>query len=167
MKTKNKESYKKQIEYYRKMFDYDYEILDISKRENHEILNKNYSKVNIKEITRTIDKNKSKLINNFVRKNKVSKTAFFLSIYGYVLSKYSGQDIVYSSMVVVNRNISYTENMIGMFVSTQPLILKYNNENLSFKKLIKENIENLMNMYKDQNISFSELKKELNLKKAQ
>jgi len=57
--------------------------------------------------------------------------------------------------------------MIGMFVSTQPLILKYNNENLSFKKLIKENIENLMNMYKDQNISFSELKKELNLKKAQ
>jgi len=70
-------------------------------------------------------------------------------------------------MVVVNRNISYTENMIGMFVSTQPLILKYNNENLSFKKLIKENIENLMNMYKDQNISFSELKKELNLKKAQ
>jgi len=51
--------------------------------------------------------------------------------------------------------------MEGMFVSTLPLLLKYNNEETKFK----ENMELLGNIYSNQDISFAELTDNLKLKK--
>eukprot|EP00833_Pecoramyces_ruminatium_P009147 jgi/Orpsp1_1/1183179/evm.model.c7180000084191.1 len=107
------------------------------------------------------------MINEFIKHHNISKTALFISIYGYVLSKYSGQDIIYTSMMSANRNNHYIENMAGMFVSTLPLLLKYNNEENKFIKIIKENMEiwKLNNIYNNQDISFAELTEILKLKK--
>eukprot|EP00833_Pecoramyces_ruminatium_P001502 jgi/Orpsp1_1/1175534/evm.model.c7180000054226.1 len=52
-----------------------------------------------------------------------------------------------------------------MFVSTQPLLLKYNDENQSFRENMKQNMETLVNIYNNQDISYSELIQKLKLKK--
>ncbi|OUM58101.1 hypothetical protein PIROE2DRAFT_16713 [Piromyces sp. E2] len=152
--------YNDQIEFYKNMFNEEYDILKFNNMNEN---NENESE--IQNITREIDVSISKGINKFVKQYNVSKTAFFLSIYGYVLSKYSGQETVYSSIISANRNNHYLENMIGMFVSTQPILLKFEeNDNHSFVEVIKENMTTLMNMYNYQDLSLSELIKCLKLK---
>eukprot|EP00833_Pecoramyces_ruminatium_P013669 jgi/Orpsp1_1/1187701/evm.model.d7180000059555.1 len=162
-----------QIEVYKEIFSNEYEILNIPTKNNG--LNNN--EYNVKEenhyeefnesnkIEEIIDNSTSERINEFIRHHNISKTALFISIYGYVLSKYSGQDTIYTSMMSANRNNHYVENMAGMFVSTLPLLLKYNNEENRFIEIIKENMEMLNNIYKNQDISFAELTEILKLKK--
>eukprot|EP00833_Pecoramyces_ruminatium_P018330 jgi/Orpsp1_1/1192362/evm.model.d7180000092627.1 len=169
---KNNGKLKKEIELYKEIFSNEYEVLNIPNKSK--LLNSGYvddEKYNAKEIyksniyKRVIDNSTSESINEFIRHNNISKTALFISIYGYVLSKYSGQDTIYTSMMSANRNNHYVENMAGMFVSTLPLLLKYNNEENKFIEIIKENMEMLNNIYKNQDISFAELTEILKLKK--
>eukprot|EP00833_Pecoramyces_ruminatium_P013045 jgi/Orpsp1_1/1187077/evm.model.d7180000055271.1 len=169
---KNSEWYAKQIEFYRDMFKENYEVTNIPHKEKvKEYKNDGNDKevkdeIEIGHYTKYINNLISDKVNEFIRVNKISKTIFFLSIYGYVLSKYSGQDVIYSSIMTSNRSNQYVENMIGMFVSTQPILLKYNQTNGSFLDIIKENMENLIKLYNNQDISFSELTNTLKLKKV-
>ena len=96
--------------------------------------------------------------------NGLSETAFFLTIYEYVLNKYSNQQNIYTSILNSNRKNHYIENIIGMFVTTQPVLLNYSHNKKSFKKLLKENINNIRNIYNFEYYSFTEIKNELNLK---
>eukprot|EP00833_Pecoramyces_ruminatium_P009996 jgi/Orpsp1_1/1184028/evm.model.c7180000087718.1 len=89
----------------------------------------------------------------------------YLLVFMDMYYKYSGQDTIYTSMMSANRNNHYVEYMAGMFVSTLPLLLKYTNEENKFIEIIKENMEMLNNIYKNQDISFSELTEILKLKK--
>eukprot|EP00833_Pecoramyces_ruminatium_P003508 jgi/Orpsp1_1/1177540/evm.model.c7180000061843.1 len=161
-----------QISIYREIFSNEYEILNIPTKNN--IYNNEYDvrKENKNEefnesnkVEKMIDNTMSERINEFIIHHNISKTALFISVYGYVLSKYSGQDTIYTSMMSANRNNHYVENMAGMFVSTLPLLLKYNNEGNKFIEIIKENMEMLNNIYKNQDISFAELTEILKLKK--
>eukprot|EP00833_Pecoramyces_ruminatium_P007351 jgi/Orpsp1_1/1181383/evm.model.c7180000077022.1 len=163
---KNNGKLNKQISIYKEIFSNEYEILNIPKR--NKIMNNNKLKDEVEESNRynqLIDKETSLIINEFIKHHNISKTALFISIYGYVLSKYSGQDIIYTSVMNMNRSDHYIENMAGMFVSTLPLLLKYNNEENRFIEIIKENMETLVNIYNNQDISFSELTEILKLKK--
>eukprot|EP00833_Pecoramyces_ruminatium_P014970 jgi/Orpsp1_1/1189002/evm.model.d7180000068750.1 len=167
---KKSENYDKQFSFYKEMFSTDYEILDIPKINNYKFnddiddLSKDSEIKNINEITKYISNENCEKINKYIKSQKVSKNVFFMTIYGYVLSKYSNQDKIYTSIINANRNNYYTENMIGMFVSTQPIILKFDNDEYSFDELLKENMDYLLNVYNNQDISFSELKNKLNLK---
>ncbi|OUM56389.1 hypothetical protein PIROE2DRAFT_19018, partial [Piromyces sp. E2] len=157
--------YNDQIEFYKKMFDDEYEILRINNMNDMKVNNEEINEGEIHNITREINITISEGINKFIKQYNISKTAFFLSIYGYVLSKYSGQEVIYSSIISANRNNHYLQNMIGMFVSTQPILLKFKeNDKHSFVELIKENMSTLMNMYNYQDLSLSELTKSLKLK---
>ncbi|OUM65643.1 hypothetical protein PIROE2DRAFT_7310, partial [Piromyces sp. E2] len=159
----NTDKYSKSIEFYKNMFNCEYDLLSLPKLNNNEILENDNGNINgnYEEI---IDHNMYESINDYVRSNGISKTAFFISIYGYVLSKYSGQNDIYSSVITANRNNHYIENMIGMFVSTQPILLNYNNRNVKFIEMIKENMNNLINIYENEEISFMEISKKLKLK---
>lgn len=55
------------------------------------------------------------------------------------------------------------ENMIRMFVSTQPILLKYNDLSTSFIDIIKKNKNLLIDIYNNQDVSFSELSNSLKL----
>ncbi|OUM66154.1 hypothetical protein PIROE2DRAFT_6677, partial [Piromyces sp. E2] len=157
--------YQKQIDNYKEMFNCDYEELIIS-NENQRKSEKINDNKKVGNLIKTIDESLSDSINKFVKQNEISKTAFFFSIYGYILSKYSGQNVVYSSVVMANRNNYYLENMIGMLVSTHPILLKYEeNDKYSFTEIMKENMSLLMNMYSNQDLSLSELKSSLKLKR--
>ncbi|OUM65646.1 hypothetical protein PIROE2DRAFT_7313, partial [Piromyces sp. E2] len=159
----NTDRYSKSIEFYKNMFNCEYDLLSLPKLNINERLENDNGNVNgiYEEI---IDHNMYESINYYIRGNGISKTAFFISIYGYVLSKYSGQNNIYSSVITANRNNHYIENMIGMFVSTQPILLNYNNRNVKFIEKIKENMNNLINIYENEEISFMEISKKLKLK---
>eukprot|EP00833_Pecoramyces_ruminatium_P014935 jgi/Orpsp1_1/1188967/evm.model.d7180000068591.1 len=164
---KKSENYEKQFSFYKEMFSTEYEILDIPKKRNDDIdgLSKDSEiKNNVNEIIKYIDNKNFEKINKYIKSQKVSKNVFFMTIYGYILSKYSNQDKIYTSIINANRNNYYTENMIGMFVSTQPILLKFDKEDCSFDELLNENMKYLLNVYNNQDISFSELKNKLNLK---
>eukprot|EP00833_Pecoramyces_ruminatium_P011739 jgi/Orpsp1_1/1185771/evm.model.c7180000095173.1 len=161
-----------QISIYREIFSNEYEILNIPTKNNLNSDEYNIKEENNKEeinesnvYEKVIDNSMSERINEFIRHHNISKTALFISVYGYVLSKYSGQDTIYTSMMSANRNNHYVENMAGMFVSTLPLLLKYNNGENRFIEIIKSNMEILNNIYKNQDISFAELTESLKLKK--
>eukprot|EP00833_Pecoramyces_ruminatium_P016273 jgi/Orpsp1_1/1190305/evm.model.d7180000078131.1 len=160
-----------QISIYREIFSNEYEILNIPTKNNLNSDEYNIKEENNKEeinesnvYEKVIDNSMSERINEFIRHHNISKTALFISVYGYVLSKYSGQDTIYTSMLSANRNNHYVENMAGMFVSTLPLLLKYNEEEKRFIEIIKENMEMLNNIYRHQDISFAELTEILKLK---
>ncbi|OUM64955.1 hypothetical protein PIROE2DRAFT_8098, partial [Piromyces sp. E2] len=155
--------YNEQISFYKEMFNCEYDILSITTN-NYEDNNEENERKNMGIYNKTINQKTFSMIEDYVKKHTVSKTAFFLSIYGYVLSRYSNQDVIYSSLISANRNNHYTENMVGMFVSTQPILLKYNNENISFNEQIKNTMNILMDLYNTLDISYSELIKELKLK---
>jgi len=176
MQEKKSSGYlEQQISFYKEMFSDDYDPVNIpsknnnkskikSETEEEERSNENISKSGV--ITKCIDESMSKIINEFIKSLNISKTAFFISIYGFILSKYSGQDIIYTSIISANRNNHYVENMAGMFVSTLPLLLKYNKDEISFLDIVKENMEVLIKVYNNQDISFSELITNLKLKKV-
>ncbi|OUM65644.1 hypothetical protein PIROE2DRAFT_7311, partial [Piromyces sp. E2] len=155
--------YSKSIEFYKNMFNCEYELLYLPKlNSNDKSVNNNGNDDGNYEVV--IDQNMFKFINDYVSDKGISKTAFFISIYGYVLSKYSGQNNIYSSVITANRNNHYIENMIGMFVSTQPILLNFSNHNVNFIEKIKENMNNLINIYENEEITFMEISEELKLK---
>ncbi|OUM66075.1 hypothetical protein PIROE2DRAFT_6786 [Piromyces sp. E2] len=171
---RNNGYFESQIKFYKDIFSNEYEVLTIpGKEKTHsstEETKKDEYKNNKKDsyhCQQYIDSSTSQKINEYIKHNNVSKTAFFISIYGYVLSKYSGQEIIYTSVISANRNNHYVENMSGMFVSTLPLLLKFNNENenSSFKVIIQDNMKLLIDIYNNQNVSLSELTNQLKLKK--
>ncbi|ORX80511.1 acetyl-CoA synthetase-like protein [Anaeromyces robustus] len=168
MKEKqNNGYYDKQIEFYKEMFNTNYELVSIPKKENYSeknITNEEMDGYNINNYSRIIDSSKCEIINEFIENQGISKTSFFLTIYGFILSKYSGQDIIYTSIINANRNNYYSENMAGMFVSTLPILLKYNNENDTIIESFKNTMETLINIFSNQNISLSVLSQELKLK---
>eukprot|EP00833_Pecoramyces_ruminatium_P012342 jgi/Orpsp1_1/1186374/evm.model.d7180000050088.1 len=154
--------YDKQIEFYKEIFNIDYELVDIPKKEvKIDEINDNA----INNLTKNIDKLTSDNINEFIKKQGITKTSLFLTIYGYILSKYSGQDVIYTSIINANRSNHYLENMAGMFVSTLPMLLKYNDDNSSFNEIIKGNMNVLMDMLSSQSLSLASLTNELKLKK--
>ncbi|OUM65648.1 hypothetical protein PIROE2DRAFT_7315, partial [Piromyces sp. E2] len=161
--NRNNIRYSKSLEFYKNMFNCEYELLSLPKINSNDksVNNNGNDDGNYEEI---IDQNMCKFINDYVSDKGISKTAFFISIYGYVLSKYSGQNNIYSSVITANRNNHYIENMIGMFVSTQPILLNYSNRNVKFIEKIKENMNNLINIYENEEISFMEISKQLKLK---
>ncbi|OUM56457.1 hypothetical protein PIROE2DRAFT_18939, partial [Piromyces sp. E2] len=177
---KNKNHHEKEIQYYKEMFNCDYDILNIPKinyKNNFAIKNNKYRNengniktnlnnyINQKEnnscghYIENINNSLSEKINKYIINKEISKTAFFITIYGYVMSKYSSQDVIYSSIVSANRNSHYTENMIGMFVSTQPLLLKYD-ENTTMNDTIFKNMEMLLKIYENNILNMNTSKKE-------
>ncbi len=57
---------------------------------------------------------------NYARKHNMTDTMVFWGCYGILLSKYSGNSSVLSSIVLKNRIYADTKDMAGMFVNTLP-----------------------------------------------
>jgi len=131
--------YDEQYKFYESMFDDEYEILSIpmkddiimngnSEAQGHQIRNgketgkgqgmdfdgNRYNRSVI--INGNIGMKETDKIESYIKENRISKTAFFLSIYWYIMNKYSEQSNIYTSIISINRNNHYTENMICMFV---------------------------------------------------
>ncbi|KAL6597675.1 hypothetical protein U3516DRAFT_787160 [Neocallimastix sp. 'constans'] len=163
-----------QIEFYKKMFENEefgiLKLPDNRMNGNHSSSNKqgneNEEEVNGSKpsslLRYEISEENSKLIKEYVKTQGISNAAFFLTIYGYIMNKYSGQSNIYTSIMNANRNNKYTLDMIGMFVSTQPMLLKFD-ENKSMNEYMKQTMELLMNIYENEDISFTEIMKNIKI----
>eukprot|EP00833_Pecoramyces_ruminatium_P009826 jgi/Orpsp1_1/1183858/evm.model.c7180000086973.1 len=125
--------------------------------------NKDNMKGQVATYKKLIDKELNEKINNYIKENKLSKTSLFFSVYIYVLSKYSNQTSIYTSVVSKNRNRLQCEEMVGMFVTTQPLLIKVPS-NDSFNKFIDNNMKTLLKIYDDEFESLAGLTEKLKLK---
>ncbi|OUM65781.1 hypothetical protein PIROE2DRAFT_59767 [Piromyces sp. E2] len=121
-----------QIEFYKKMFNNNknYNILNFPKKDtsykSNELKNKpEFNENEIGKLSKIIKQDTAKIINKYIEKNGVNKVAFFISIYGYIMSKYSGQSTIYTSILDTNRNNVTTKNLIGLLEDIKPLLIKY------------------------------------------
>jgi len=113
---------------------------------------------------RKIAKDISNEIEKYTQRNGISKTAFFITIYGYIMSKYSGSKNIYTGITDINRNNSQLYNTIGLFVKTHPLLLKYN-EKVSLETYMKKNMKLIQNIINDYPLSLFDIMKNINIPK--
>ena len=156
--------YENELEFYKNMLNCDYDTMELPFN-NRNLLSYQRQNQNETKISKLLDKNIYKKIKEFTHKYEISETALFYTIYGFVLSKYSKNDLIYSSIICSNKNNSFTDDLIGMFVCTQLLLLNYSRQDLSFIEIINENMNILMNVYSNQDTSMADLVEKLKLKK--
>ncbi|ORX76770.1 acetyl-CoA synthetase-like protein [Anaeromyces robustus] len=166
---KNQENFEKQKSFYIKMFKENYEILNIPKKDIKNVKENNNNNINnnnnnIQTSKKIIDKATTSSINKYIKSHNINKITFFVTVYGFIMSKYSGQDKVYTSLNLNRNNNNDLNNMIGLFNNIQPILLNYDNRKEKFLNIIQKNMENISNILDNKNISFETLSKMLKLK---
>eukprot|EP00833_Pecoramyces_ruminatium_P017173 jgi/Orpsp1_1/1191205/evm.model.d7180000084106.1 len=86
--------------YINDMFNCEYNELTISKNDFYVENVNNYSLM--KHYSTIIKDTDFKKLNEFFHKNEINPKYYFISIYGYIMSKYSGQNSVYTSLIQMN-----------------------------------------------------------------
>ncbi|OUM60131.1 hypothetical protein PIROE2DRAFT_14190 [Piromyces sp. E2] len=77
------------------------------------------------------------LINKTAKQYNVSKTAYFITIHSLVLSFYSNQKNIYSTIIDSNRKSLKMETIIGLLVRQMPFSLNVNNNSTLLDLIIK------------------------------
>ncbi|OUM56665.1 hypothetical protein PIROE2DRAFT_18615 [Piromyces sp. E2] len=132
---------------------------------SNELKNKpEFNENEIGKLSKIIKQDTAKIINEYIEKNGINKVAFFIIIYGYIMSKYSGQSTIYTSILNTNRNNMTTKNLIGLLEDIKPLLIKYDNEiNHTFLYNIKQNMKILNDVCINHDTSYYELSQSMKL----
>lgn len=113
-----------------------------------------------KNINKTLTKN----ILDFCNKNNITPFMFMISVYYILLYKYSDNEEILVGTPVSGRDLPNVSNIIGMFVNTLVLDANIDN-NLSFSNFCKYIKQISLEAFKNQNYSFNELIKNLEIKR--
>ena len=95
---------------------------------------------------------------------EITPYMFTLSAYYVLLNKYTSQNDIIVGSPINGRSFAETNNIVGMFVNTLPVRLKFN-EHSSFKELLGLVKDKCSNNFKYQYYPFDELVKKLNIKR--
>ena len=98
---------------------------------------------------------------NYARKHNMTDTMVFWGCYGILLSKYSGNSSVLSSIVLKNRIYADTKDMAGMFVNTLPVhmdVLGFVNEYMERSKRI------ILGLFEHQELPFAVIADNIGMK---
>ena len=88
----------------------------------------------------------------YARKNNMTDTMIFWAAYGILLSKYSGNNSVLSSIVLKNRIYADTKDMAGMFVNTIPVHIDVTGSVCDYMQNIKKQI---LGLFEHQEMPFA------------
>ena len=88
----------------------------------------------------------------YARKNNMTDTMIFWAAYGILLSKYSGNNSVLSSIVLKNRIYADTKDMAGMFVNTIPVHIDVTGSVCNYMQNIKKQI---LGLFEHQEMPFA------------
>ncbi len=80
---------------------------------------------------------------HYARSNRLTDTMVFLGAFGILLSKYTNQEDILSSVVLTNRTHGETQNVTGMFVNTLPVMLPVSGSTAEYFSYIREMVSNL------------------------
>ncbi|MGB3466560.1 MAG: AMP-binding protein, partial [Cyclobacteriaceae bacterium] len=99
----------------------------------------------------------NKLLNTIARENKVSEyTVFVTSVYIF-LTRLANQSDICLGMPVANRNEVGTENITGYFINSLPIRIRPENNNNSFRQLLLEINQVLLDSQEFEQISLETL----------
>lgn len=69
-------------------------------------------------------------LNNFIKKNSISKNALFTSVFAYTLSRFTNNEKVIFSFLHNGRDRLNALNSVGMFVNTLPIVINCENDRI-------------------------------------
>lgn len=104
----------------------------------------------------TIEEKYIEDIKKFTKKYKITEYMFFLSVFLILLSKYSKQNEFIIGTPIAGRIHPDTQDMIGMFVNTLPIIAHIKDSD-NFVSFIKEVKEYCIGAFENQELQFEEL----------
>ncbi|MBP3569183.1 MAG: amino acid adenylation domain-containing protein [Lachnospiraceae bacterium] len=90
----------------------------------------------------------------FAKNNGLTDTMVFLGAYGILLSKYTSEQNILSSIVLQNRVHSDTRDMVGMFVNTLPIHMEVKGTTADYMQTAKQL---LINLFRYQELPFWEI----------
>lgn len=99
-----------------------------------------------------ISKTTVSVAKNYARKHNLTDTMVFWGAYGILLSKYSGNNSVLSSIVLKNRIYTDTKDMTGMFVNTLPAYMEVSGSVSKYMQRIKQQI---LGLFEHQELPFA------------
>jgi amino acid adenylation domain-containing protein len=103
-----------------------------------------------------IPKEITDLAKEFSIKENVTMYMYFLSVFGYLLSRYSGDKDICIGTPVANRPGSKLEKLIGLFINSIVLRVQIDEE-LSFRELLKKVKETSLEALSNQELPFEDL----------
>ena len=160
-KRKNTKEYLEKIKFLKKTFNSNYNILNMPKKDSLQD-NKVYEKL-IERETASLEGNDYKNLIGYINQSGNDLNTFLFCIFGVVMSKYSGKDIIYTSFI--NKNRCYdNKEMIGPYSTMEPFLMKID-ENDTLTNLILKTFKELTD-YKKTSIHFSEIENYIKLLKV-
>ena len=131
-------------EYFKEQLKCDFEPVVLPATKNP--IEKGFSKVY------EIAENVVSAAKKYARKNNMTDTMIFWAAYGILLSKYSGNNSVLSSIVLKNRIYADTKDMAGMFVNTIPAHIDVTGSVCDYMQNIKKQI---LGLFEHQELPFA------------
>ena len=131
-------------EYFKEQLKCDFEPVVLPATKNP--IEKGFSKVY------EIAENVVSAAKKYARKNNMTDTMIFWAAYGILLSKYSGNNSVLSSIVLKNRIYADTKDMAGMFVNTIPVHIDVTGSVCDYMQNIKKQI---LGLFEHQELPFA------------
>lgn len=111
------------------------------------------------------DKFKLTDINEYCKQHNVSLNAYFTSVYGFVLGKYTNKENPVFCTIYHGRNDLRFERSISMFVKTYPVISQLGN--IKTSEYISQVSKQLLNNMRYDAFSFAEISNQLGIKAEQ
>ena len=100
-------------------------------------------------------------IDSFTHEIGITTSNLLNSVFAYTYSRFTGSDKVYYTFTEHGRHESYTQNSLGMFIRTIPIIADCKNK--SVEEFLDEMSDSIINSMMNSNYPFRLLAKEFNL----
>lgn len=115
---------------------------------------------NAKRQSFNIDTSLVKQISNFCAKNRISNYVFFMSIFSLYIANITNVDDLIIGTPILNRLNYKDKSTTGMFVTTMPFRIHFN-ENISFIDFALKNNINLVSLFRHQRYPYSNILKDI------
>jgi len=106
-------------------------------------------------------------VKNLKRLSIDTQTTLYMSLlagFGFLLSRYSGQDDIVVGSPIANRQDAQLEEMIGFFVNSLVMRMRFTPE-MSFRDLLAQVRQTALGAYQHQDVPFERLVEELSLQR--
>ncbi|PKA96766.1 amino acid adenylation domain-containing protein [Flavobacteriaceae bacterium MAR_2009_75] len=150
-----------ELAYWRNMLSGELPVLDLQTDQKR----KARPRFNGGQITRKLSSELSSDILGLAKKMETTPFIFLLSMYYFLLKRYTGQDDILIGTPISNRNAKSLENTLGFFIDT--IVLRNNiDSSLSIEQLVQHIKKNTLEAFSHKNVPFDVLVKELKVDRS-
>jgi len=115
------DSKKNGLKYYEDYFNCEYNEVTLPRKRGNYLISDDEID-SLKEISLNINGEEYNNIKNFIQSHNLNPESVFISIYGFIMYKYSGQNYVYTSLITDGRNPS-SKGQFGNFSTIYPFLI--------------------------------------------